>query len=218
MRYLRFLRDKAGKHLDRIFRVVCYFFILLRVKPRAFLGKFGGSAISSDMANILISKILKTKAKLVLEAGSGLSTILMGYALEKTGGILISLEHDKKFYEKTLADIRLHKLKNVKLIYAPLQIFNLEGKEWLWYCPEGLKEIESIDILFVDGPPGSAQPLSRYPALPILKDKISNSCTIILDDFFRKDEREIVNIWKSCFFDFELTIYKTQKGTAILRR
>ena len=52
-----------------------------------------------------------------------------------------------------------------------------------------------IDLLVVDGPPGLLRPQARYPALPVLRERLSPGASILLDDTHRADEREIVRRW-----------------------
>jgi hypothetical protein len=56
----------------------------------------------------------------------------------------------------------------------------------------------AIELLVVDGPPAYAQGhgLARYPALPVLHDRLAPSATIILDDAERPGEREIIRRWQ----------------------
>ena len=55
--------------------------------------------------------------------------------------------------------------------------------------------MDGIDLVFVDGPPGTTGPLARYPALPVLRDRCAPGARFILDDAARPDERTIINRW-----------------------
>ncbi|MCB0403179.1 MAG: hypothetical protein KDD51_00235, partial [Bdellovibrionales bacterium] len=103
--------------------------------------------------------------------------------------------HDPEFAEVTRERIQRFALDNVELRYAPLTDVELSGKLWKWYDidPNSIKE--SIDLLFIDGPPGHLQALSRFPALPILGEKLSPSALIILDDANRPDEQATIAAW-----------------------
>jgi len=53
------------------------------ISPRLPLPAFGGTAIEADTARELVSLVLQRHPRRVVECGSGLSTLLVGYALEK---------------------------------------------------------------------------------------------------------------------------------------
>jgi predicted O-methyltransferase YrrM len=55
-----------------------------------------GWAISPDFGVLLVAEILRKKPRQVLELGSGVSTLLIAYCLEKIGhGRVVSFDHDK---------------------------------------------------------------------------------------------------------------------------
>jgi hypothetical protein len=43
-------------------------------------------------------------------------------------------------------------------------------------------EITGVDLLFVDGPVGDTSPQARYPALPVLADRLTDDTLVLLDD------------------------------------
>ena len=90
----------------------------------------------------------------------------------------------------------------VKIIVTPLinvkEEISKEGQS-TWYDSNMLKEslgdILTFDLVIVDGPSGDSTPFARYSAIPFLKDKISTSFSVFLDDTHRDEEIEIVNDW-----------------------
>ncbi|MBI4680020.1 MAG: hypothetical protein HY753_02110 [Nitrospirae bacterium] len=58
----------------------------------------------------------------------------------------------------------------------------------------------------------------RYPALPLLIEKLVNNAVIILDDVGREDEKNVVDAWLKEYKGFEYEYYPTEKGTVILRK
>jgi hypothetical protein len=60
---------------------------------------------------------------------------------------------------------------------------------------DALVDLPEIDLLLVDGPPGSAGTQARYPALPVLSDRLADGAIVVLDDFSRADETTIVERW-----------------------
>ena len=58
-----------------------------------------------------------------------------------------------------------------------------------------------IDLLLVDGPPAFAagHGLARYPALPVLRDRLAPGATVVLDDVERPGEQEVLRRWEREF-------------------
>lgn len=197
--------------------------ILFVIKPNHPLPPMRGYAASPDFANTLLSLIKEQKPKLILEAGSGVSTLISAYCLQSIGkGKVISLDHEKNFADLSSKNLFKHELQDIgTVVHAPLTKIDINGKTWIWYDIKELFEViknQSIDLLIVDGPPWNTQDLARYPALPILIDLLSENAIIIVDDANRKDEIEILNLWTKQFKGFQLELLESDSGTAILRR
>ena len=90
-------------------------------------------AISPDFANIVISLIGEHRPGLVLEMGSGVSTLVAAYSLQEIKeGVVVSLEHDERFAAISAANVAKHGLQNIATItYAPLEKVTIQGKSWL---------------------------------------------------------------------------------------
>ena len=73
----------------------------------------------------------------------------------------------------------------------------LNGRTFQWYDlgPQLAGLTEKIDFLFVDGPPGKVQTLSRFPALPMLASHLSPRAIVVVDDGAREDEMRMVEMW-----------------------
>jgi predicted O-methyltransferase YrrM len=179
-----------------------------------------GWAISPDFGTLLIAEILTRKPQTVLELGSGVSTLLIAYCLEKIGhGRAMSFDHDVNFCEKSRTMITAHQLGKVaEVVHAPLQEVRLNAGSWDWYDTACIAPDIKIDLLVIDGPPGQIQAISRYPALPLLQAYFSDEVVILLDDAARVDEQSIIAMWAREFPGFEYEYIQAEKGAAILRR
>lgn len=166
------------------------------IKPIAPLPIMHDWRVSSDYAYSMIIHLLENKGS-AIDIGSGISTVLLGYvAKQNNRGKIVSLEHDKKYYNKTLELIKLHQLENwCHLYYCPLKDYTINSEKWVWYDISQVDFPSDVTLISVDGPPGNTQPLSRYPALPLLKDIITTKTSIYLDDGDREDEKKIVDLW-----------------------
>jgi len=177
-------------------------------------------AASPDLLKKISEVIFREKPKFVVEAGSGVSTLIIAYCLEQIGeGKVVSLEHDCNHAANSQDMISLHVLQGIAtIIHAPLKEIKLNGHKWLWYDTDFLNIDEPIEFLFIDGPPGSTQKLARYPALPILFERLDNGATIILDDGHRKDEKEIVELWSKEFNDITYKFLPLEKGAFLIHK
>lgn len=177
-------------------------------------------AAKPDLAATILKYMLLLKPDVVVETGSGVSTIICGYAMEKNGkGFTYSLDHEEEYGHKTNMELENHQLQEyARAYYAKLTNHTINGKNWQWYDTYAIKNIENIEILVVDGPPNEMQAQSRYPALPILLEKLAPKCVLILDDAGRESESKVLERWLSEFDDFELEYYPSKKGIAVLKR
>lgn len=179
-----------------------------------------GWAISPDFGVLLMTEILTKSPRLVLELGSGVSTLIIAYCLEKAGhGRVISFDHDPDYCNKSRELLSAHKLDTIaEVIHAPLREVQLKAGNWDWYDTACIAPGRKADLLVIDGPPGQIQDISRYPALPLLHAHCSNDAVVMLDDAARADEKTIVAMWLRDFPDLECEFIPAEKGAAVLRR
>jgi tRNA A58 N-methylase Trm61 len=116
----------------------------------------GRRAVTPDFARILVDVVLDRTRGLV-ELGSGVSTLLCAYCLEKKGGgTIVSVGHENEFVRATSENIRNHRLDQfARVVYAPLRDITLRNRIYSWYDKDLLcHEIASqkVDVLTVDGP------------------------------------------------------------------
>jgi hypothetical protein len=91
------------------------------------------------------------------------------------------------------------------------------GRPRTWYDLKGLSALDPIDLLVVDGPPFFVGALARYPALPLLWDRLAQDVTILLDDADRPDEREVVRRWCGDHGVVVAERLATERGAVVLR-
>ncbi len=182
-----------------------------------------GYAISPDFAVILLETIRDHQPRHILELGCGVSTLIGAYALEQyqIDGRITSLEHQPDFAQFTRDNLTKHSLSAfVQVIDAPLKpLLSLRRWRGRWYYVPSIPAAE-VDLLVIDGPPQYKNPnrLARYPALPILFDRLATGALILVDDSDRWHERRAVKRWLR---DYPLTVvrtFDTEKGTVLLRK
>lgn len=182
---------------------------------------FGGWSVDSFLGRLLVQHIFEHKPKCILELGSGSSTILIARTLQlldiqSTEHLVV--DHEKHYLDLTQENARLNSLTDgIKFIHCPLEKY--ESLDKIWYGGLTDKLVNNkIDLLIIDGPPGPLQPLSRYPALPLLLPYLSEHCTILLDDAIRDDEKEIVKLWLAENAEFTHSLSIEGHGLSILTR
>ena len=164
--------------------------------PRAPMPPSGGFALNPTDLLDLLQLIRTRKPRLVLELGSGTSTVWIAYVLEKSGGRLVSLDHDPGYAEKTRAALAAHGLEKVAEVRdAPLRPVLLDGRSFPWYDTDALADVREVDLLLIDGPPEKTGPDARYPAMRVLEDKLADAATVVFDDAQRQDEQAALRKW-----------------------
>ena len=158
---------------------------------------FGGTP---DFLFELVRAVQDCRPRLIVEAGSGLSSIWLGLAVTRwcPGARVVSLEHHDDYLAQTRREVVSQSLQQVvEIRRAPLTSQNSTGQ--LWYDQAAWSDLSQIDLLIVDGPPGSTGPLARYPALPLLRSRLSSPAVIILDDTSRPAEQDVIARWREEF-------------------
>lgn len=212
------IEENSFDSLATYSQIQAYLDLVSLIQPRRPLPQLRGWAASPDFLKILATLTLEQKPKVVLECSSGASTIVLARCCELSkSGHVFSLEHDPIYAEKTRALLRAHSLDSwATVIDAPLVPYEeLDGQPW--YSIEALDLANnSVDLLVVDGPPLPTAPLARYPAIPLLIQKLANRCVVMLDDADRAPESAAVEKWLTDFPDFQLTRLPAEKGCARL--
>lgn len=193
-----------------------------KINPQKPLPSMSGWAAPPELALLIINTIEENNYEQVVDIGSGVSSLVAGYALQENNrskGRVVSIDHDERFYNTTKQLIKEHKLEEiVDIRKAPLLIQKVNNNSYSWYDTDQLKDIKEIDLLIVDGPPGGTQKNARFLALPLLYDKLKAGSTIILDDYFREDEKHVVEQWLKIYPELTLTEIRTDRGIALLQK
>lgn len=170
--------------------------LMARFNPLEPLPPVGGWAMSPSGLLWLTRHVLRAKPRLIVECGSGTSTLWVAMALREVGrGKVITFEHDPEFASRTRNRLADHGLSEwVDVIEAPLEPVVTPRGSFDWYSRAG-RPIEGIDLLLIDGPPGKTGPNARYPARQLIVESMSDGAIIVVDDMHRKDEQDAVTYW-----------------------
>lgn len=194
--------------------------------------------VSSDFALFLMQRVVLEQYDLIVEFGSGMSTVLLAKTLataaERTGNKpprFVSFDHLERYYNQTKDHLDQAGLgESVDLVLAPLAEWKgLDGAAQDYYdCRKKLNELARSKspvfkriLVIVDGPPASTGPQARYPAGPIIADSFPKAhIDFVLDDYIREDEKETAQRWLSELKLTEvpgaLTEYKFEKDACLI--
>ena len=174
---------------------------------------------AADFLKTISDFCIGNKPGTIVECSSGTSSLVLSRCCQLNQcGHVYSLENGMQFVEQTqqrLEDFSLSAYCDV--VHAPLQSIQLEDEEFQWYELSGFPVTE-IDVLVIDGPPGFIQKHSRYPALPLLYDRLADRCAVFLDDAARDEEQEIVSRWLELYPEFQSEYIENERGCFILKR
>jgi hypothetical protein len=175
--------------------------VLPRVAGGAVLPPSGGFAMDGRALAELSDVIGERVPRLVLELGSGTSTIWIAQHIAAAGGRIVSIDHDPKYGEATRAQVYRRGLDHVAEVrIAPLVELADDRR---WYDASVFADLENIDLLVVDGPPGATCKNAREPALGALRAALSPGAVVVLDDVGRAEERDILATWLATWPEFE---------------
>ncbi|WP_159911901.1 hypothetical protein [Pantoea sp. 18069] len=198
-----------------------------------------GWPASSDFMLYLVRLIENNKYDMIIEFGSGTSTLVVAKTIEyisrrndkKSIPIFVSFDHLEKYFSETARRLKISNLeKYVKLVHAPLKNYiTPNGESYSYYdCCGVLDELKTENevgirvLAIIDGPPAATQKHARYPAGPIVfKAFEGQKIDFLLDDASRKDEKEISEKWKNEArengYEFVEEFVSTEKGAFLLK-
>ncbi len=156
-----------------------------------------GWAVSPSTLLVAVRAVLDTRPDLVVECGSGSSSVWIGHVLRRLGhGRYVALEHDEEYAGVSRAEVARHGLSDVvEVRHAPLVDVRVGDGQQPWYDPAAFADLHGIGVVFVDGPPQKTGPSARVPALGQLGPRCVPGALFVLDDAARPEEREVADRW-----------------------
>jgi predicted O-methyltransferase YrrM len=200
----RLRRDLAGvrRHLDELPSDTAYLqrLVASAADPAVPLPALGGWAATARSVLAIVDEIQRARGPVtILDCGSGSATVLDALLLKQrgAGGRVYALEADPRAAEETRGYLRAHGAEEYAVVVdAPLVPVTLgDGSATSWYDLAALPDVGRIDVLFVDGPLDAADEPARYPAFPILADRLAEGALVVVDDTDRPAEKQTVQRW-----------------------
>jgi predicted O-methyltransferase YrrM len=168
-------------------------------------------AASPDVLLTLLHHARSSDPKTIVDLGSGMSTLVLAKSAPKAK--IYSIDNSDEYAGKTRELLGIHGVTNVELRVAPLTPHS-SGVDW--YDRTQLADLTSIDLLFIDGPPGSKNMTARHPAIAELISRLSPKAIIVIDDVAREGERAMAEEFARLLPTHSVEFLAHEKGTAVL--
>ena len=152
----------------------------------------------------------------ILEFGSGPSSVRLAMAFSEAE--VLSIEGDWRNFAETTSLMRsLWDKHNLSIKYRPITLESYGDAEFLTY-EDGMFWEEEIDCVIIDGPPVYTL-RGREACLYQVYDQIKIGGLVILDDFRRSYEKQIVENWLSVYpGSFTVEMIREDHHLSVLRK
>lgn len=212
----------SHEDLDRLYdQIEGLFEIHAALEGRPVIKRMRGWAISPDAMSWILGDLQLRKNPTVIEFGCGQSTVILASMLKlRTGGRLISVEHDRDYARDIqhqvmalglaeVVEFRFCPLNNSPAmpVGAPAQSYDLET------CKP-----QTLDLALVDGPPVAYGEQTRYVPMKWALDNLAPGGTTYLDDADRPGEKCIVDVLKKEFPRLVFSELNTEKGLVKVKK
>ena len=168
-------------------------------------------AASPDLLLTLLYHARSSNPKTIVDLGSGMSTLVLAKSAPEAK--IYSIDNSDEYAGKTSRLLADHDVISVDLRVAPLTPHS-SGVDW--YDLTQLADISSIDLLFIDGPPGSKNPKARHPAISEFISHLSPKAIIVIDDVAREGERAMAEEFATLLPTHTIEFLPHEKGTAVI--
>lgn len=216
---LRELRHNLTQKLDDQVVLLEDYQQLMRLVPMPLpMPRPGTWAASEDYLLWLAGFVLEHRPALVVDVGSGQSSVWMAGAMKAAGyaGKVVAIDHEPDFAEQTRALARRQGVSEwIEVRCVDLMDQTIDGRACTWYDPAVLDGLDGINLLSIDGPPGKGNPEARWPALPLLRDSLAPGGVVVLDDMIRVDEQVIAEDWHDRYPELSRVDLDFEKGAAV---
>jgi predicted O-methyltransferase YrrM len=170
-----------------------------------------GWSLDRHTAHELSATLHHRQPRIVVEAGSGSSTVLLGEYAARTGATVVSLEHSRVHHALTAQRLRERGLTDhVRLVLADLGNRDTLFGSMPWYRAD---LPTAIDFALIDGPPGT---VGRSAAMPALWPSLAGEWRVWLDDAHRDGELSAVAVWAGAY-PITVETVALPKGLAVIR-
>jgi Mrp family chromosome partitioning ATPase len=139
----------------------------------------------------LLHLVRSRSPDLVVVLGGTASAVWLAYALEKSGGRLVVVDHDESNADRTRALLSAHDLNTVEVVHAPLTELTVDGNTVDWYDVDALDALRDIGLLLVEGPAPFGPAEALPPALHVLGRRLAEGAAVVAEDAPRVAPRQL---------------------------
>lgn len=216
IRMLQLLWDRQQRRQNDFAQLEAMLAVQQYLQPGVLMPATRNYAGSPDFLRLLIELLERHRPRVIIEASSGVSSIvisewLLQHAPEATH---YALENEAYY-----ADLTRERIRNPRshILHTPLTEHVISGQVYRWYDLADLPPMAPIEMIVVDGPPYHLNEQARYPALPLLGDRLAAAYTVLLDDAARPPEAETARRW-AAETGAKLAWVDLEKGAAVLTK
>jgi hypothetical protein len=214
LRMLQLLWDRQQRRRHDFAQLEALLGIQQYLQPGVLLPATRNYAGSPDFLRLLIELLERHRPRVIVEASSGVSSIVISeWLLQHAPDATHYALENEAYY----ADLTRERIRNPRshIVHAPLVPYTIAGQEYQWYDLTVLPATAPVEMLVVDGPPYHLNEQARYPVVPLLRDRLAESFTILLDDAARPPEATTARRW-AAETGARLEWIDLEKGAAVL--
>jgi predicted O-methyltransferase YrrM len=191
---------------------------LMRLFPEGYVPpSINDWTASPDLLTEIARQVRKRRPSILLELGSGVSTLVTASVLMRNGhGRLYSLDHEADYAVATAVELEqagLHAFAEVR--HAPLA---KDSHPSPWYDESAFVDIDTLDLAIIDGPPTDFDPKAREPALEALWPRLAIGGLMIFDDADRPGDRQVIQAWAERCPGAKVMWLPLEKGCALIEK
>jgi predicted O-methyltransferase YrrM len=186
--------------------------------------ELGTWSIGAHCLNFLERRIQRLKPQLVLEFGSGVSTVCLARYMRELHGdpdrvYVVSVDQDPRFIADTIKLLDTRQLaQHARIFLSPLRRQTIEGVDALCYdIPDDRFDdaftARHPDFVLVDGP--AADHPARFGTLPLARHWLSARAYFVLDDALRDGELQVGQMWRRLPYVSVNGFYLREKGLLV---
>lgn len=165
--------------------------------------ELGTWALGVGTLNWLEHRLVELRPSLVLEFGSGISTVCLAQYLADLHGTdnvlrVVSIDQDEAYASQTRELLgRVGLGAGVRVLWAPISEQVIEGHTTTCYVmPQDLEQVfggRKAEFVLIDGPAAAAR--MRFGTIPLARPFAADHAAFVLDDGLRDGEVWVAEQW-----------------------
>lgn len=168
-------------------------------------------ALSPDAMALILADLQEYREPVVVEFGSGQSTVILAAALRHRGGKLVTVDHDLCYAQAVKRQVGACGLEeHVQFVNAPIALIDMD-LSIRSYDLSAMPRLEA-DCVLVDGPPYTNGQMTRLIPLRWAASHLKRGGLIFLDDTNRAAEQACLNQVQKEFPLLSLEHLRAEKG------